>query len=277
MHIRLKLSIDRQLCAGFTPGRRSAEDTTPTPPPSEPLTTPAPLTPLARRAATLQAKLSGLSKLKSLADVEREWAWAANSAVQLCEAVLPTSQAAPWLFGLAQQVLQTGPLSFGKPAQFKRLAKALDSPRASTAFGHPHARAVRKLLDALLALLPPEQPVHGEGSGVVDTMASDAGGLRPPGGPFSDKQCAVLRGWGTDFRRSFPAFGGGAAAGPGRRLDGAPVDVGDNSEGASASAGSVAIDDGETSRAVESSVSLTAAAMSDRERRLAALARRGLS
>ena len=71
---------------------------------------------------------------------------------------------------LVQQALQTGPcLNFGKPAQFKRMHKVLQAERVTHTLGHPHVRAVRRLLDALALLLPPTMsasastPIDGDG------------------------------------------------------------------------------------------------------------------
>ena len=327
--VRLKLSIDRQLCVGF--GGPRANRVTPnvvlaaieaaaalepinnTPPPPPPPPTPAVIKKLAARAAALQAKLSGLAKLKSAGEVEREWAWSINSAVQIFEAVSAARADSAavaaadelarlsrgTMFMIAQQALQTGPLSFGKPAQFKRFAKSLQSERMAHSFGHPHARAVRRLLDVMVALLPVEPAAevtaHGGGSDdddegevvVVNAHPAAAGEQQLPpqegGTParmaslFSEKQCASLRAWDAEFARAFSfELGGDAAAsraGVGRRLGGDQVRDAANLEEKAGPSRDVRQT---TPARASSSTFSTTSAMTERELQAAALARRGL-
>ena len=174
------------------------------------------------------------------------------------------------------------------------MAKSLNSERVNHAFGHPHERAVRKLIDALLALLPPPSPLQaaaeeegevtavatsqeGEGAAADATQPVAAAPAQQSAvesgrrGVFSEKQCEVIRGWSMDFDRSLRADRegrglGGNAAGPGRRLggDGPPSSMLDSMA--------------EDVDVVEDAPPPGPGAMrmSERERRLAALARRGL-
>ena len=166
VHVRLKLSIDRQLCVGFTPGRAATAA-----PSSLPLSSAPPPPPSAseRRARALRARaqmirtaLSETTKLKHITEIERRWTDNVHSCVKLVDDVSSDLRrdgegrgtSAQWAFGLIQQALQTGPLTFGKPAQFKRLAKALAARGRATDGGpHPHARTVRQLLVSAAGLV----------------------------------------------------------------------------------------------------------------------------
>ena len=108
---------------------------------------------------------------------------------------------------------------------------------------------MRRLLDALLALLPPQIPAAagpftgGAAAGsfpgahvqpLQEEAAVDAPEQLPTppaqqaaeGGRrlfrvFSEKQCEMIRGWSTEYERSFrPDSEGGGGAGPGHRLGG---------------------------------------------------------
>ena len=193
--VRLKLSIDRQLCAGFIPGRSppgvAADQTPATGAGPRSLQTPETeaqdgeqrsARQLATRVAALQARLTALAKLKSLREVEREWLDGMNTCTQLVRTASGLEQptaARPFMFGVVQQALQTGPsLNYGKPAQFKRMAKAL-SKGEGVAADHPHAKAVRRLLETFAPGAP-------AGEGVLST-----------------KQHEVVRDWRQDFDLHF--------------------------------------------------------------------------
>ena len=341
--VKLKLSIDRQLCAGFRGDRSNhvvpnavraavaaaaatqsaaaheAEATGPASARVEVTAAERTVKSLRARATALQAKLSATTKLKSASDVDREWTWGMNTAVQLLSAAATAysdegADLSPLrgpLFMVMQQALQTGPLSFGKPAQFKRFAKALRPERLTHSFGHPHARAVRKLLDALDALLPSPHsmqstmaesasagaPDVGDAARSADAAdaadsATAAGGTdsAPASAPpsavsrqlFSDKQCEVVRGWLVDFNRAFE--GGDIVKNAAAERAGAGHRLGRGAE-AEAEDLAVSVDDGEgywdssVVTVVASNLEQTGAssAASERERRLAALARRGIS
>jgi len=251
--VRLKLSIDRQLCAGFVGGdgrtpssvlvaqsvNEQAEDAEEEAPPLNAAQRSA--RQLAGRASALQARLGALAKLKSRSDMEREWVDGVNTCVQLLvtagalqrdgPATGPASTR-PFLFSLVQSCLQTGPsLNFGRPAQFKRMKKALnDDRRAARGVGeHPHVRATRRLLEAVTALVA-AGTAAGDGSaaaGAADITADDGaaalvdqGAGEPPatdaepGEPpatgmgmvataFSEKQCGAIRVWQREFDACF--------------------------------------------------------------------------
>ena len=181
VHVRLRLAIDRQQCAGFVPGL-PAGVLPPLPagvlPPPPPVSSSPHLAELrnadarrardwARRGKALRTALSETTRLKSLTEVERQWMASVSACAQLIEevraeftigTVAPGAAGAstsygphPWLFGLVQQALQTGPLAFGKPAQLKRMAKGLEGKPGKTLESglHPHARCVRELLSAM--------------------------------------------------------------------------------------------------------------------------------
>ena len=160
--VRLKLSIDRSMCAApvVLTARTTLDGSSTTRAPESAAQRAG--RQLSLRACALEAKFSSLAKLKSAGEVERAWVWAINSTVQLVEALRGWTHTegppeCPWLFGLVQQALQTGPLCFGKPAQFRRLAKQLQLHQSGQiASDHPHTRAVRRLLDAMLRLVPPQ-------------------------------------------------------------------------------------------------------------------------
>ena len=167
--VRLRLAIDRQQCAGFVPGLPAGAL-----PPPPPVSSSQPLNAderrardWARRGKALRTALSETTRLKSLTEVERQWMASVSACAQLIEevraeftigTVAPGAAGAstsygphPWLFGLVQQALQTGPLAFGKPAQLKRMAKGLEGKPGKTLESglHPHARCVRELLSAM--------------------------------------------------------------------------------------------------------------------------------
>ena len=203
--VRLRLAIDRQQCAGFVPGLPAGA----LPPPPPVSSSPQPLNAderrardWARRGKALRTALSETTRLKSLTEVERQWMASVSACAQLIEevraeftigTVAPGAAGAstsygphPWLFGLVQQALQTGPLAFGKPAQLKRMAKGLESKRGKTLeVGlHPHARAVRVLLLAVgtlaraleaqqLAAAAGATGGGGGGAGTVEDVASN--------------------------------------------------------------------------------------------------------
>ena len=218
VHVRLRLAIDRQQCAGFVPGL-PAGVLPPLPagvlPPPPPVSSSPHLAELrnadarrardwARRGKALRTALSETTRLKSLTEVERQWMASVSACAQLIEevraeftigTVAPGAAGAstsygphPWLFGLVQQALQTGPLAFGKPAQIKRMAKGLEGKRGKTLeVGlHPHARAVRVLLLAVgtlaraleaqqLAAAAGATGGGGGGAGTVEDVASNDG------------------------------------------------------------------------------------------------------
>ena len=218
VHVRLRLAIDRQQCAGFVPGL-PAGVLPPLPagvlPPPPPVSSSPHLAELrnadarrardwARRGKALRTALSEITRLKSLTEVERQWMASVSACAQLVEevraeftigaAALGAAGAStsygphPWLFGLVQQALQTGPLAFGKPAQLKRMAKGLEGKPGKTLESglHPHARCVRELLSAMgtlaraleaqqLAAAAGATGGGGGGAGTVEDVASNDG------------------------------------------------------------------------------------------------------
>ena len=254
--VRVRLSIDRQLCAGFVPGRQHAADAT-TPEPAADASAQTPRATRAERRARDMAlraraygkRLSETSRLKSLTEVEVQWTLAVGGCTRLInevEAEISSAPAAmhrghPWVFGLVQQALQTGPLAFGKPAQLKRMAKALDSRRGQQLEGalHPHAQTVFELLMAMSALAhactmegvaSASGAAANQGPGEGDV--TEAEGLHspaatvaaPPGDGLADdgegrmvaassaehsritlsaRQCEVIQQWLTEYKRNF--------------------------------------------------------------------------
>ena len=253
--MRLKLSIDRQLCAGFDGGSSSSS---PAPvdvsddaqPPETPEQRKAKQ--LASRATALSTKLSATIKLKSKSEVESVWSEGCHTCSQLVHNAteLPAHASKAWLFGLVQQAMQTGPLSFGKPAQFKRFARACEADgRVASDGEHPHIRSVRRVLEAVAPLLAPETE-----------PAEDVALL------FSTRQSAVLRGWMEEFARH---CGGDVAAARRSGRGGQRLGGGDDEGGDAASSGGMGGSEASMSDG-------SAGATSDRERMLSALARRGL-
>ena len=200
VNVRLKLAIDRQLCAGYgvaataqPPAAASdvndAEETTEQKRTRQ----------LRARATALSARLSATAKLKSRSSVEREWLECLNTFVQLMHtaATLPAAPCGDaWLFGLAQQALQTGPLNYGKPAQLKRLAKACaQDSKVSGAVGgveHPHIRSVRRVLGTLLPLMVPlSTPQQQHVSDVANGGSSSGAGGTPDADDVSDDAAVV--------------------------------------------------------------------------------------
>ena len=224
--VRLKLSIDRQLCAGFN---EPAVDVADAPAPAE--------TPEQRRARQFKQRATGVStrlsataKLKSLRDVEREWLDGLNQTLQLVQSAADEPVAArPFLFGVVQQALQTGPLNYGKPAQFKRFHKAIEKENGRTIGEHPQVKSVRRLLDAIEPLLTPAPPpaaaleaaaadepeeVADPGANEVEAGAPAAAGAAAAAAEgevaatpyaFSEKQSALIRQWLGAFRAFFDA------------------------------------------------------------------------
>ena len=117
--VRLRLAIDRQQCAGY-----GVVVVPPSPTPTMPVT-PAEHRAhnLNQRTKALQKRLSETTKLKSASDVERQWLEGIHACARLVHEISATGleNNYPFLFGLVQQALQTGPLCFGKPAQVSSL------------------------------------------------------------------------------------------------------------------------------------------------------------
>ena len=206
--VRLRLAIDRQQCAGFVPGLPTGML-----PPPPPVSSSPHLAELrnadarrardwARRGKALRTALSEITRLKSLTEVERQWMASVSACAQLIEevraeftigTVAPGAAGAstsygphPWLFGLVQQALQTGPLAFGKPAQLKRMAKGLEGKPGKTLESglHPHARCVRELLSAMGTLaraLEAQQFAAAAAAGATGGGGGDAGTVEDDG------------------------------------------------------------------------------------------------
>ena len=241
VRVRVRLAIDRQLCAGYVPGSSSgdvaaaAADVTDDEPPPPESDAQRRGKRLRARTTALSARLSATAKLKSLRDVEREWLDCLHVCSQFVVDVASDADAAlrlearPLVFGLVQQAVQTGPLSFAKPAQFKRFAKACAGD-GRTSGEHPHIKAVRRVLEAvapLLASAPGATVVQpneadsdasaaaasgddaaadlAEGGGGGEDGGAGAGAGGGDGGGqvafFSEKQTAVLHEWIAEFSR----------------------------------------------------------------------------
>ena len=80
--------------------------------------------------------------------------------------------------------------------QFKRMASALasNSHWEGDSSEHPHAGAVRKLLDAVAELAAVGGGPAAVGSAATEPQVSAA---------FSSKQCGAIRVWQRDFNASF--------------------------------------------------------------------------
>ena len=154
--VRLRLSIDRSLCRGFGDGGSAADEASSASP--QPLETANQrcLRQLNHRISMLAAKLSEVGRLKA-GGAEQQWLAALAGVTQIAleerkMQAVDASDGDSKIFGLVQQALQTGPLTYAKPAQFKRFGRACASDGAVTRGGlHPHAAAVAKLLDASAA------------------------------------------------------------------------------------------------------------------------------